>query len=158
MQWETLCQQIWKYLYRVDSCTETQIFGANCSQQEIVRNKNLEKRETVQMFELEQPPTFLLVSSSSALLAETPAEQTGEISRLQAFYQGCLPDPGVSEQFDLYLVDGTGGGYELLNVLLGPPVPLEHAEEVPQGGVPLDPGADLGRDSLPVGRVNACPG
>ena len=110
------------------------------------------------MFELEQPPTFLLVSSSSALLAETPAEQTGEISRLQAFYQGCLPDPGVSEQFDLYLVDGTGGGYELLNVLLGSPVPLEHAEEVPQGGVPLDPGADLGRDSLPVGRVNAGPG
>ena len=123
-----------------------------------MRNKNLEKRETVQMFELEQPPTFLLVSSSSALLAETPAEQTGEISRLQAFYQGCLPDPGVSEQFDLYLVDGTGGGYELLNVLLGSPVPLEHAEEVPQGGVALDPGTNLWRDSLPVGRVNACPG
>ena len=95
---------------------------------------------------------------SSALLTETPAEQAGEIARLQAFYQGCLPDPGVSEQFDLDLVDGTGGGYELLNVLLGPPVPLEHAEEVPQGGVALDPGADLWRDSLPVGRVNAGPG
>ena len=110
------------------------------------------------MFELEQPPTFVLVSSSSALLAETPAEQTGEISRLQAFYQGCLPDPGVTEQLDLDLVDGTGGGYELLNVLLCPSVPLEHAEEVPQGGVALDPGADLWRYSLPVGRVNAGPG
>ena len=95
---------------------------------------------------------------STALLTQTPAEQAGEIARLQAFYQGCLPHPGVSEQLDLDLVDGTGGGYELLNVLLGPPVPLEHAEEVPQGGVPLDPGAVLGRDSLPVCRVNAGPG
>ena len=95
---------------------------------------------------------------SSALLTETPTEQTGEISRLQAFYQGCLPDPGVTEQLDLDLVDGTGGGYELLDVLLGASVPLEHAEQVPQGCVSLDPGADLGRDSLPVCRVNAGPG
>ena len=95
---------------------------------------------------------------SSALLTETSAEQAGEIASLQAFYQGGLPHPRVSEQFDLDLVDGTGGGYELLDVLLGPPVPLEHAEQVPQGRVSLDPGTDLGRDPLPVGRVNTGPG
>ena len=108
------------------------------------------------MLELNQLSTFVLVSS--ALLTETSAEQAGEIARLQAFDQGCLPDPGVTEQFDLDLVDGTGGGYELLDVLLGSSVPLEHAEQVPQGCVALHPGADLGRDSLPVCRVNAGPG
>ena len=102
---------------------------------------------------LNRSATFVLVSST--LLTETPAEQAGEIASLQAFYQGCLPDPGVTEQFDLDLVDGTGGGYELLDVLLGSSVPLEHAEQVPQGCVSLHPGAHLGRDALPVGRVNA---
>ena len=81
-----------------------------------------------------------------------------KVANFEAVYEGALAHAGASKELEFDLVDGDQCGDELLDVLLRAALPPQGVEEVPQGRVPLHPGAHLRGDALLVLVVDAGPG